>query len=408
MRVLYFHQHFTTPKYNGGTRSYEFAKKLIQKGHSVTMVCGKNEKYNFHKETSKNIIRVNVDGIDVIQINVSYSNKYNILKRAIKFLEFAFHGIKIASQEKYDILFATLTPLTAGIPGIWMKLFKRKKTKFIFEVRDLWPELPKALGLKNPFLLKGMSILEKVSYNKSDALIGLSPGICDGINKRLKKKIPITMIPNGCDLDIFKPNYRVNLKLKGILKSDFVAVYSGAHGEANGLDVILDTAKELIKRNRLDIKIIFIGDGKFKETLLERSKREFLNNCVFYDPVPKIKLNDIFCRSNVGLMVLKNLPEFYYGTSPNKFFDYISAGMPVINNYPGWLSEIIKENNCGEVVNPNNAVAFADALEKLADDKDLCKYYGTNSRKLAEQKFSRNDLVDKFISFLEKIHNNSF
>lgn len=216
------------------------------------------------------------------------------------------------------------------------------------------------------------------------------------------------MIPNGCDLDIFKPNYRVNLKLKGILKSDFVAVYSGAHGEANGLDVILDTAKELIKRNRLDIKIIFIGDGKFKETLLERSKREFLNNCVFYDPVPKIKLNDIFCRSNVGLMVLKNLPEFYYGTSPNKFFDYISAGMPVINNYPGWLSEIIKENNCGEVVNPNNAVAFADALEKLADDKDLCKYYGTNSRKLAEQKFSRNDLVDKFISFLEKIHNNSF
>lgn len=404
MRVLYFHQHFTTPKDNGGTRSYEFAKRLIERGHSVTMVCGKTVQLNLTNEDSKVVARGKVDGIDVIQVNVNYSNKDSIFKRAIGFLNFAYQGIKIVSHEKYDLLFATSTPLTAGIPGIWMKLFKRKKTKFIFEVRDLWPELPKALGLKNIFLLKGMSILEKLSYNKSDALIGLSPGICTGIKKNLKKNIPITMIPNGSDLDIFKPNLRDNLKLKGISKSDFVAVFTGAHGEANGLGVVLDTAKELIKRNRLDIKIVFIGEGKFKASLIKRSKRDFLINCLFYDPVPKIKLNDIVSRSNVGLMVLKNIPEFYFGTSPNKFFDYISAGIPVINNYPGWLAEIIKENNCGEVVNPDNAVAFADALEKLADDKDLCKYYGINSRKLAEQKFSRNELVDEFVDFLENVY----
>ena len=187
MRVLYFHQHFTTPNDNGGTRSYEFAKRLIERGHSVTMVCGKTVQLNLTNEDSKVVARGKVDGIDVIQVNVNYSNKDSIFKRAIGFLNFAYQGIKIVSQEKYDLLFATSTPLTAGIPGIWMKLFKRKKTKFIFEVRDLWPELPKALGLKNIFLLKGMSILEKLSYNKSDALIGLSPGICTGIKKNLKK-----------------------------------------------------------------------------------------------------------------------------------------------------------------------------------------------------------------------------
>lgn len=403
MKVLYFHQHFTTPAIGGATRSYEFAKKLLDRGHRVTIVCGETAKLNLPSTPNKGVYRGDVDGIDVMQIDLPYSNSDGIAKRAWIFVKFAWKGIQIALREEYDLLFATSTPLTAGIPGIWMKWFGRKRQKFIFEVRDLWPELPKALGMKNPILLWGMSVLEKWSYHKADACIGLSPGICEGIRKRSQKNKPVKMIPNGCDLDIFQPGNRENLQLKGVSQTDTVAVFTGAHGIANGLEAVLDMAADLKRLNRNDIKIVFIGDGKVKPQIVERTKREQLDNCLFFDPVPKTQLKDIVSSADIGLMVLKNVPAFYYGTSPNKFFDYIASGLPVVNNYPGWLADMIQENHCGEVVPPDQPELFAQALIKLADNPELCKQYGLNARKLAERDFSREDLSNKFVDFLEEV-----
>src|SRR5688500_8543517 len=274
MKVLYFHQHFTTPSIGGGTRSYEFAKRLIARGHSVCVVCGEVVKLNLPQSSTKGIFRGNVDGIDVIQISLPYSNKDGISKKAWTFLKFAYHGVKIALKEKYDILFATSTPLTAGIPGIMMKCFRKKK--FIFEVRDLWPELPRALGMKNPFLLWGMNILEWLSYRSANACIGLSPGICQGIAKRSSKNKRIEFIPNGCDLDIFKKGNRSDLLLEGICPTDTVAVFTGAHGISNGLDSVLDAAAQLKKLKRTDIILVFIGDGKLKPALMKRAKEDDL------------------------------------------------------------------------------------------------------------------------------------
>ena len=141
MKVLYFHQHFTTPSIGGGTRSYEFARRLVERGHQVTIVCGEFAKLNLPASDTKNVYRGDVDGIDVIQIALPYSNSDSIAKRAMIFLKFGFLGLKVALKEEYDLLFATTTPLTAGIPGIFMKWMGKKKT-FVFEVRDLWPELP--------------------------------------------------------------------------------------------------------------------------------------------------------------------------------------------------------------------------------------------------------------------------
>src|SRR5690625_1285765 len=143
MRIIYFHQHFTLPSLGGGTRSYEFSKKLKAEGHEVTMVCGEYRDLNLPWDESQKLRRGVIDGIDVIQIPVKYSNNLSIFQRSIAFLKFAYTGIRIALKEDYDLLFATSTPLTAGIPGIFAKWFRRKPFQFVFEVRDLWPELPK-------------------------------------------------------------------------------------------------------------------------------------------------------------------------------------------------------------------------------------------------------------------------
>lgn len=403
MKILYFHQHFGTPQGSSGTRSYEMARVLIAAGHQVTMVCGSYQRaaLDLSYDTQKGWSRGEIDGIDVISLPLAYSNRDGLAKRTVTFLRFALRSMGIALRHEYDLLFATSTPLTAGIPGIVARPFRRKP--FVFEVRDLWPELPRTLGMRNPFLLGGMSLLEWLSYRSAQACVGLSPGIVAGIERRSQPGKPIAMIPNGSDLDLFTPGNRADLQLPGVGPDDFVAAFTGAHGIANGLDAVLAAAAALKEKEEERIKLLFIGDGKEKDRLAQQAQAEGLTNCLFFDPVPKRELAALLGRLNCGLMILKNVPAFYYGTSPNKFFDYISAGLPVLNNYPGWLADLITEHQCGLVVPPDDPVAFAEALIHMANHPDECAQMGQNARALAEAQFAREKLAAQMVAFLEGI-----
>ena len=406
MNILYFHQHFSTPAGSTGTRSYEMARKLVERGHRVTMVCGSGAlaKTGLDGAQRNGLRRGLVDGIEVIEIALQYSNYDSLLKRAVTFLKFALKSCAIAWREEYDLLFATSTPLTAGIPGIVMRVLKPSRI-FIFEVRDLWPELPRAMGVvTNPLVLFGMSVLEKVSYMAMHAGVALSPGIREGMARRSSSGKKIAMIPNGCDLDLFRPATEAELQEElpiDIPRSGLRCVFTGAHGLANGLHAVLDAAAVLKKRGREDIHLLFIGDGKLKPALQQRAEREGLDNCRFYDPIPKIALARVLRHLDVGMMILDDVPAFYYGTSPNKFFDYIAAGLAVVNNYPGWLAGMIGEHRCGVAVPPRNPESFADALCALADDPELLESCGRNARHLAETHFSREKLATEFADWLE-------
>lgn len=400
MNILYFHQHFSTPKGSTGIRSYEMAKRLIHHGHSVTMVCGsygggetglENDFVNGRREGI-------VDGIRIIEFNLSYSNSDGFAKRSMTFVKFALKSIGLAFTEKYDVVFATTTPLTAGIPGIFARWLRGKP--FVFEVRDLWPELPREMGvIKNPVVLGLMSVLEWASYRSAHRCIGLSPGIVEGIKKRGVPEERIAMVPNGCDLSIFAAEQEP-WRPSGVSDNDLMAVFTGTHGIANGLDAALDTAKELQQRRRDDIKLVLVGQGKLKSQLQQRAKDENITNVIFHDPVNKTKLAGLMHSADIGMQLLANVPAFYFGTSPNKFFDYISAGLPVINNYPGWLAGMIQDRDCGFTVEPENPSAFADALETAADNRDSLVVKGQNARQLAEESFDRAKLADKWVDWV--------
>lgn len=396
MKILYFHQHFSTPKGSAGIRSYAMAQSLIRNGHQVTMVCGSfgAGQTGLTQPFNKGMRRGMVDGIDIIEFELPYSNALSFLKRILIFLSFAFKSIKVALTEQYDVVFATTTPLTAGIPGIFAKWFRRKP--FVFEVRDLWPELPKAMGvIKNPIVLWMMSVLEWTSYHSADRLVGLSPGIVDGIIKRGIAPEKVASIPNGCDLDIFASEHQA-WRPEGVQPTDLMAIFTGTHGLANGLNAVLDAAVELKKRQRTDIKLVLVGDGMQKKALLERAAELQLDNVIFHDPVNKAKLAGLMASADIGLQILANVPAFYYGTSPNKFFDYISAGLPVLNNYPGWLAELITKEQCGFAVPPENPQAFADALEQAANQRERLIEMGRNGQQVAREQFNRSILSQKF------------
>ena len=402
MKILYFHQHFTTPKGSAGIRSYAMAQALLHHGHQVTMVCGSfgTGQTGLTNSFVHGVRRGTVDGIDIIEFELPYSNKLSFLKRVKLFLSFALKSVKVALSEKYDVVFATTTPLTASIPGIFAKWLRRKP--FVFEVRDLWPELPKAMGvITNPVILSMMSALEWLSYHSADRLIGLSPGIVEGITKRGIALEKIASIPNGCDLDIFSAP-SVHWRPEQVSEQDFMAIFTGTHGLANGLNALIDVAIELQNRGRNNIKLVLVGDGMQKASLQSKVQELQLSNVVFHDPVNKEKLASLMASADIGLQILANIPAFYYGTSPNKFFDYISAGLPVLNNYPGWLAELIKQENCGLTVPPENAAAFADALVYAAQNKEELIAMGRNAQQLAKKQFDRQQLSHQFVKWVTK------
>jgi glycosyltransferase involved in cell wall biosynthesis len=401
MKVLYFHQHFSTPSGSSGIRSYEMARRLLARGHAVTMVCGSYSggATGLTNEFVGGRRRGTVDGIDVVEFDLSYSNSDGFVRRTLTFLRFAARSVGLALTERYDVVFATSTPLTAGIPGIFARWLRRKP--FVFEVRDLWPELPRAMRvIRNPVVLGAMSILEWVSYRSAHRLVGLSPGIVAGIERRGPDHARVALIPNGCDLSIFSGPC-TPWRPEGVTFEDFVALYAGTHGQANGLDAVLDAAAELRRRGRDDIKLLLVGQGKLKPGLQERARREGLTNVVFSDPVDKGRLVGLMAASDVGLQILANVPAFYFGTSPNKFFDYLAAGLPVLINYPGWLATLVQENDCGFAVPPQEPTAFADALELAADDRAATRRMGGASRELGRSQFDRAVLAEVWVDWLE-------
>jgi len=401
MKIVYIHQLFSTRSGATGTRSYEMSQRLLQAGHQVTMISGAYDVSDLSADLNDRIAEFNVDGIRVIRIAEPYGNKMSFLRRVLAFGRFARTAEKIIRGLDADLVFATSPPLTVGIPG--MKAARHLGVPFVFEVRDRWPEGAITMGaIKNPFLIWYLERLERKIYRAADRVIALSPGAKDGICSTGYPLDKVAMIPNAADIDLFQPDTGKLTDPRFGEPDDFRLVFTGAHGFTNGLDAVLDAAIELKKRGEQGIRFVFIGEGILRESLIQRSTREGLGAMTSWVPsIPKEELARILPQMDAGMMLLKNIPSLYYGTSPNKFFDYIASGLPVINNYPGWLADMIQTHQCGMVVPPDNPVAFADAVVWMREHANEIREMGRRGRKLAETDFSRDKIAVQFIETIE-------
>lgn len=403
MHVAYIHQHFSTKAGKTGTRSYEMAQRLLRAGHRVSMICGVYDATRHVLKTTERVTEQMIDGIRVLCIAEEYANRMGFWRRLLAFGRFAKAATQVVRGLDADLVFATSTPLTVGIPG--MNGARALSVPFVFEVRDLWPELPIAMGeLRNPLLKWYARRLERRIYSAARHIIALSPGMKEGIVGCGYPAERITLIPNGCDLDLFQPTEERSADPRFGSPDELRMIFCGAHGKANGLDSVLDAAQELKRRGEGGIRFVFVGEGRERPRLIERSLTDGTDSCITWlDSIAKSELAALLPRMDVGLMILKNVPGFYYGTSPNKFFDYIAAGLPVLNNYPGWLAGMIRERDCGKVVEPDNPSAFADACVWFRDHRDALPPMGQRARALAENEFARDKLADRFVQTLESV-----
>lgn len=394
MNILYIHQYFLTPDQPGGTRSYWIAQELIKQGHQVTMITGNYACPNV--EGTKEI-----DGIKVIYLDEGYSQNLSIFQRLKSFLSFVIKSIKVAKKQKdIDLVIATSTPLTIGIPALYLRRFK--KTPYIFEVRDLWPEVPIQMGaLKNPLVIKLAKWFEKKVYLNAEHVIALSPGMQDGVVKYIEKE-KTTMIPNMSKKDEFWPreiNKTLIEKLK--LKQDsFKIIHFGALGLANGATTIIESAK-LMKEDQT-VEFIFAGGGSQEPELKQLCEKYKLNNVKFLGGFPMDEMSEVVNFCNISMVSFKDLP-ILYTNSPNKLFDSLSAGKPIIVNSAGWTKDMVEEHNCGYYVDPNRPEELVARIKYLQNNPAVAKAMAANSRKLAETEFDKSLLCKKFVGVVNEI-----
>lgn len=403
MKILYVQQHFATASGEAGVRGYNLVKTLVERGHDVTVVCGHNWRdSSLQSDSDKRVVEFDLDGFRVVQIRVFYSNHQSFIRRLWSFFLFGFLACREVVRRKSDIVFASSTPLTVSIPAMFGRLFKG--TPYVFEVRDLWPDLPIEMGIiRNPVIKSALYFWERCAYRFAWKLVALAPGIKEGIKRKAGvDSLRIAMIPNGSDTENLRPLGRLARKHLPIAEDTFVLGYTGTHGIANGLDAVLDAAAALKRRGANDIAFVLIGDGREKARLVERAKDEGLDNVHFTGLFNKSAYNEVLAELDAGMQILMNVPAFYYGTSPNKFFDYLAAGKPVLVNYPGWMSDLVTEYDCGAAVPPCDAEAFADAVERLYEERDRLEETGRRGRALAESRFSQQRILVELAEFIEE------
>ncbi len=403
MRVLYMHQYFVTRGGYTGTRSYEFAKRLIEHGHDVTMLMsGINAEPQFRIPEGREFTEVEHEGIHVVPIAAAYNNsqtgtKIGGLNRMRHFHHWARLASEVAERlPKPDIVFATHTPLTIGLAGI--RVSRHFGVPFVFEVRDLWPQaLINCGALRNPFGIWYLRRMERRIYRAADHIIALSPGMMEGVARTGIRRERITVIPNGSDLSLFHPDLDgSDVRQRLGLGDVFTAVYFGAMGLANGLEYVVEAARILVGRGENHIKIILHGVGSRRshlESLVEQYK---LPNVIFSNPVPdKADVARLVAACDACMTIYAN-PKQEQTWSPNKMFDGLAAGRPVLINVPGWLGDTIEQNQCGIYVDSDKPESLADALVRLSKDRALCDEMGRNARALAEREFARDLLAERF------------
>lgn len=397
MKILYLHQYFTTPKGSGGVRSYEFARRWVQAGHKVHVVTGTA----FDSSLPINST-VYIDGIQITSVGVPYKSDMSFYARLKSFGLYAFKSIKIAVRaHKYDIVLATSTPLTVAIPALAAKWFARRKV--IFEVRDVWPDAAIEAGvLTNRFLIFCALILEKMAYSFFDHIVPLSSGMKQRIASKGISEKKMTMIPNCSDTSVFRPDIDgKSLRNKYHVKEKFIILYAGAVNLANDIEYLIEVANRLKKYN--DIEFWVVGKGNRFQLLETEVKKLGVNNIRLHGLKPKQEIPFYAAAANVGIITFIPKPV-YYENSPNKFFDYIAAGLPVIFNRSTWLEKYLVDYENGFVCKSYCPSSMVKRILELKNNPQKCKNMGRQSRKLANEVFSRDLMSLKYLKLLKSIY----
>lgn len=396
MKIVYFYQYFSTSKGSWGTRVYEFAKEWVRQGHEVTVVSSIYVKSDL--KATKFIEDQYFDGIHVKVLNVRIDNKQSLMKRIWSFVLYSIMASYYAVTLKADVVIASSGPITVGLPGLLARYIRKRK--LVFETRDLWPEGAIELGIINKSWMKNVALwFEKRCYMASSFIVTLSPGMTQNIKRRFSIS-NLDDVTNAANITLFSTPVPF---LSSIINSNSYAIYTGNIGVVNNSYWLYNAAKILKDKGRDDIFILLIGEGQQRDELVALSQEEAIHNFVYMSLMPKNELVSYIQHAFVSLVPLKGTPVLDT-SSPNKFFESLAAGIPVIQNTQGWMKDFLIEHEVGFTLNPDDPEQLANTLIFMKDNPEKSLQLGQNGQRVAKKYFDKDYLADKMLSILKQVH----
>lgn len=385
VKVLILHQHFKVPHRGGAVRSYYLAKALVDQGIQTIVITAHNEAL-YKKEM--------MEGIEVHYLPVPYDNRFGFYKRVNSFFKFVVQSAKYAGRHRdVDVCYAISVPLTTGLAAMWIK--RRYGIPFIFEVGDLWPDAPIAMGfIRNRLLQRTLYAMEKAIYKQASSVVALSSTIKSIVESKVKGKT-IHLLPNMADTGFFVPEEkRPSLEEKFNVRGKFVVAYIGAIGVANGLKFYLACAGES-QRAGSPIQFLMCGDGAMLEAHENSARKLGLQNLTFLPFRNRDGVKDIMNITDAVFISYQGVKILETG-SPNKYFDGLASGKLVIINFGGWIKDEVEKEKCGICIDQQHPGNFVEKIKPFLDDRELLKQYQQAARLLAERKYSREMLSKQF------------
>ena len=343
----------------GGTRHFELGRELVRRGWRVTIAASdfhvhRREYLRRADATDKRTIVEEVDGVTFAWLWAAPYTR-NDFRRVRNWLSFSMRVWRFGRRmDAPDVVIGSSPHLFAALAA--QRVAQGLRRPFVLEVRDLWPESLAVSGGKPGMGYHALGALARFLYARARRIVVLAEGVREYLAKRGHSLDKLALVPNGVDVTPFTETPDPDAR-------PFCLVYAGAHGPANGLDTVLEAAAML--RDNRAVQFVLMGDGTAKSALVERARTMQLTNVEFRESVAKTAIPQALGSNGAGLMVLRDLPLFAFGVSPNKLFDYWAARLPVICNVPGEVARLVQDAQGGIVTRDSSAAALAEAVQAL-------------------------------------------
>lgn len=400
--VLWINQFALLPRDGGGTRHFELGRELTKAGWQVTVFASDLHLHSreFTRRDGEEDRSDHVETIEGVEFRWLWAARYtaNNWQRLWNWLAFCRSALRASREDvtRPEIVIGSSPQLFAALAA--RLIARRVGAPFVFEVRDLWPESLLAVGARKGPVYWCFDRLASYLYSSADRIIVLARGVKEHLEKRGIPSEKIVYVPNGVD----------TLAVAPVPKSSDAAarpmtfIYAGAHGPANGLDVLLGAAEILANDRRF--RFLLVGDGPAKAELMSLAQERNLSNVEFVEPLSKPDLVRLLNECDAGLMLLRDATLFRFGVSPNKLFDYLAAGLPVVCNVPGDVAEMVAEAVAGIQAADASAEALAAAVREFAERSETERArMSTTGREWVKREHSRGVLGKKLDGFLNEL-----
>lgn len=394
MRILYLHQYFCPPGGSGNNRSYELARAWTQAGHEVTIFT--SPAYFPDSYSQDHLVNeFEVDGIQVVVLKVDYAHEMSFMQRVQAWLKFFRKARpRIWKWTDVDLVYASSTPPTIGELG--RRIFRRKGIPFVFETVDVWPDVPIGMGiLKNKILIRFIQRRTNRIYREAVAIVALSEGMKEQVLTSGINPGKVHVVHNGTNPEAFP--YIERPPRKGAL-----VIYTGTVGIANGLDHLVDAAAEIDRLGRKDISFVIVGQGNDLARVKAYAASMDLSNLSFRSRVPKEEVPQLLASADIGCVCFAS-HAVLEANSANKFYDYLSAGLPVVLNYEGWQADYLAAYGGGLATEQGNKDQFVKNILQLADHPERRIREGERGRKMVEEYFDRRILANRLLELFEEV-----